>query len=63
MELFGQHLNNTFGSMEVKQQNLKFHGIPWNFAQIQSCMEFHGIFSIFPNSMEFHGITLDKFDI
>ena len=35
MELFEQHLNNTCGSME-------FHGIPWNFVQIQSPMEFHG---------------------
>ena len=48
MELFEQHLNNTCGSME-------FHGIPWNFVQIQSSMEFHGTFSILPSSMEFHG--------
>ena len=46
IELFGQHLNNTCGSME-------FHGIPWNFVQIQSSMEFHGTFSILPSSMEF----------
>ena len=52
MELFEQHLNNTSGSME-------FHGIPWNFVQIQSSMEFHGTFN-FPqkNSMEFHGTFL-----
>ena len=49
MELFEQHLNKTCGSME-------FHGIPWNFLQIQSSMEFHGTFSILPSSMEFHGI-------
>ena len=48
MELFEQHLNNTCGSMQ-------FHGIPWNFVQIQSSMEFHGTFSILPSSMEFHG--------
>ena len=48
MELFEQHLNNTCGSME-------YHGIPWNFLQIQSSMEFHGTFSILPSSMEFHG--------
>ena len=28
---FEQHLWN---SMELEQQNLKFHGIPWNFVQI-----------------------------
>ena len=49
MEHFEQHLNNTCGSME-------FHGIPWNFVQIQSSMEFHGTFSIPPSSMDFHGI-------
>ena len=49
MELFEQHLNNTCGSME-------FHGIPRNFVQIQSSMEFQGTFSILPSSMEFHGI-------
>ena len=49
MELFEQHLNNICGSME-------FHGIPWNFVQIQSSMEFHGTFSTLPSSMEFHGI-------
>ena len=49
MELFEQHLNSTRGSME-------FHGIPWNFVQNQSSMEFHGTFSILPGSMEFHGI-------
>ena len=48
MELFEQHLNNICGSME-------FHGIPWNFVQIQSSMEFHGTFSTLPSSMEFHG--------
>ena len=48
MELFEKHLNNTCGSME-------FHGIPWNFVQIQSSMEFHGTFCIIPSSMEFHG--------
>ena len=62
MELFEQHLNNTFGSME-------FHGIPWNFVQIQSSMEcfpysrvpwnsmeFRGTFNFPPKrSMEFHG--------
>ena len=49
MELFEQHLNNICGSME-------FHGIPWNFVQIQSSMEFHGTFSTLLSSMEFHGI-------
>ena len=48
IELFEQHLNNTCGSME-------FHGIPWNFVQIQSSMEFHGTVSILPSSTEFHG--------
>ena len=48
MELFEQHLNNICGSME-------FHGIPWNFVQIQSSMKFHGTFSTLPSSMEFHG--------
>ena len=48
-----------WNSMELKQQNLKFHGIPRNFVQIQGSMEFHGIFN-FPqkvpwNSMEFDG--------
>ena len=64
-----------WNSMELKQQNLKFHGIPWNFVQIQSSMEFHGTFTILPSSMEFHGtflkfhgipwnfMELDKFDI
>ena len=37
------------------EQHLWFHGIPWNFLQIQSSMEFHGTFSILPSSMEFHG--------
>ena len=42
--------------MELKQQNLKFHGIPWNFVHVQSSREFQGtFFSIFPISMEFHG--------
>ena len=45
-----------WNSVELKQQNLKFHGIPWNFVQIHSSMEFHGTFSILPSSMEFHGI-------
>ena len=40
--------SNTCGSME-------FQGIPWNFVQIQSSMEFHGTFSILPSSIEFHG--------
>ena len=44
-----------WNSMELEQQNLKFHGIPWNFVQIQISMEFHGTFSILPSSMEFHG--------
>ena len=44
-----------WNSMELKQQNLKFHGIPWNYVQIQSSMEFQGTFSILPSSMEFHG--------
>ena len=50
MELFEQHLNNTCGSME-------FHGIPWNVVQIQSSMEFYGIFPYTRvpwNSIEFH---------
>ena len=42
--------------IEVKPQNLKFHGIPWNFVQIQHSMEFYGTFSILPSSMEFHRI-------
>ena len=33
-----------WNSTELKQQNLKFHGIPWNLVVIQSSMEFHGIF-------------------
>ena len=37
------------------EQHLWFHGIPWNFIQVQSSMEFHGTFSILPSSMEFHG--------
>ena len=37
------------------EQHPWFHGIPWNFVQIQSSMEFHGTFSILPSSMEFHG--------
>ena len=56
MELFEQHLNNTCGSME-------FHGIHWNFVQIQSSMEFHGTFSILPSSMEFHGIPWNFFKV
>ena len=79
MELFEQHLNNTYDAME-------FHGtsaskpevpwIPWNFVQIQSSIEFYGT-SNFPNksSMEFHrtflkfhgipwnSMELDKFDV
>ena len=49
MELFEQHLNNTWGSIE-------FHWIPWHFVQIQSSMEIHGTFSILSSCMEFHGI-------
>ena len=45
----------SWNSMELKHQNLKFHGIPWNFVQIQSSMEFHGTFSTLPSSMEFNG--------
>ena len=37
------------------EQHLWFHGIPWNFVQIQNSMEFHGTFSSLPSSMEFHG--------
>ena len=33
----------------------EFHGIPWDFVQIQRSMEFHATFSILPSSMEFHG--------
>ena len=44
-----------WNSIELEQQNRKFHGIPWNFVRIQSSMEFHGTFSILPSSMEFHG--------
>ena len=64
-----------WNSMELKQQNPKFHGIPWNFVQIQSSMAFLELFpySRVPwNSMEFHGpfleipwnsMKLDKFDV
>ena len=60
-----------WNSMELRQQNLKLHGIPWKSFQIQSSIEFHGTFSILRgvpwNSMEllispkkvpfvFHGI-------
>ena len=44
--------------MELKQQNLKFHGIPWNSMEFCPDPKFHGIprnFSIFLSSMEFHG--------
>ena len=47
--------------MEFKQQNLKFHGIPWNFVQIQipwNSMELFPYSRVPWNSME-----LDKFDI
>ena len=52
MELF-QEFHGTFWT--TFEQHLWFHGIPWNFLQIQSSMEFHGTFSILPSSMEFHG--------
>ena len=41
-------------SMQLKQHNIKFHGIPWNFIQIQSSMEFYETFPTLPSSMEFH---------
>ena len=44
-----------WNSMKFEQQNLKFRGIPWNFVQIQSSMEFYGTFSILLSSMECHG--------
>ena len=44
-----------WNSMELKQQNLKFRGIPWSFVQIQSSMVFHWTFSMLPSSMEFRG--------
>ena len=45
-----------WNSMELEQQNLKYHGIPWNFVQIQSFIEFRGTYSILPSFMELHGI-------
>ena len=54
MELFLTTHVVPWNSVELKQQNLKFHGIPWNFVQIQSPMKFHGTFSVLPSSMEFH---------
>ena len=45
-----------WNSMELQQQNPKFHEIPWNFVQIQSAVEFHGIVTLPARTMEFHGI-------
>ena len=45
--------NKTSSSME-------FHGIPWNFVQIQSSMELHRTFSILPSSMEFQLLIFPK---
>ena len=44
--------------MELKQQNLKLYGIPWNFVQIQSSMEIF-LYSRFPWNL----VELDNFDI
>ena len=49
-----------WNSIELEQQNLKFHGIPWNCVQIQSSMEFHGTFF---NTSEFHGITWNSMEL
>ena len=51
-------------SMELKQQNLKFHGIPWNFVQIQipwNSMELFPYSRVPWNSMR--SVELDKFNI
>ena len=44
---------------------MEFHGIPWNFVQVQSSMEFHGTFSILPSSSpkKFHGIPWNSFEV
>ena len=47
-------------SMQLKQHNIKFHGIPWNFIQTQSSMEFYETFPILPSSMEFRGTLILK---
>ena len=52
-----------WNSMELKQQNPKFHGIPWNFVQIQRSIGFHVTFSILPSQMEFHGIPWNFFEL
>ena len=40
-----------WNSMELTQQSLKFHGIPWDFAQIQSSHEFHWTCFMLPSSL------------
>ena len=52
-------------SMELKQQNRKFHGIPWNLSRSKvswNSMEFYGISNspekVPRNSMECHGTNL-----
>ena len=44
-----------WNSMELEQQNLKFHGILWNSLEFCPDPKFHGTFSILPSSMAFHG--------
>ena len=43
-------------SMELEQQNLKFHGIPWNSMEFCPDPKFHGIPWNFFHTPEFHGI-------
>ena len=45
-----------WNSMELKQQNLRFHGIPWNSMEFCPDPKFYGIPWNFFHTPEFHGI-------
>ena len=52
-----------WNSMELKLQNLKFHGIPWNSMEFCPDPKFHGIPWNFLHAPEFHGISWNSMEL
>ena len=52
-----------WNSMELEQQNLKFHRIPWNSMELCPDPKFHGIpWNVF-DTPEFHGIPWNSMEL
>ena len=52
-----------WNSMELKQQNLKFHGISWNSIEFCPNPKFHGIPWNFFHTLRFHGIPWNSMEL